>query len=354
TRFGDDIVKLSDNVGSLLGASTDNLAAKQLTNIVDQIAVAKAVPNLANNVASSLDDLDRAVTGFAKSTDKQAALAQIERSVQTIAKADPKLGAELGKLVTGLDDAVKLGANLGDESARLTSRVVESVLPRRLDELPKLIDDASKQARLVADDIGKGADDLSLKVKGNDATSQLIRQELASISRNSKGLIDESTDAARASQMARDIELSVRRVSEIAGPGLQDDIARLAQNSRALSRTTQKATLAEDLLRLTADNTSRLTTNLAEHSNSISQGITRLETKAIESLPAKTARVVQNELDELSRATNRIASGVIDDATIKQARTALANLEKTGANFGDDLTRLADDTQRLITTAQQR
>ncbi|MBK9143712.1 MAG: hypothetical protein IPM23_14510 [Candidatus Melainabacteria bacterium] len=241
-----------------------------------------------------------------------------------------------------------------DNTMGLSGRVVENALPRSLDDVPKFLDESVRQVRVHANQVGQGADDLLKKVNGVDDTSRLMRQELDSISRNSRALTDESTSAARAAQASREIELSVRRLSELAGPRFQDDIARLAQDSRALTTASRNTSLATELLASTIDNTATFTAQTAEHSSNVSQSIARLQEKAAETLPRKTATLVNNNLDDLATASRRIAEGTVDDLTIKQARRALENLEKLGTGFGDDLTRLADDTNKLIVSAQRQ
>ncbi|MGE3554264.1 MAG: hypothetical protein AB7M93_21775, partial [Candidatus Obscuribacterales bacterium] len=351
---GQNISRVTEDVSRLVTSASDNIVTRKLSGLTDEIGAARKLPGLTDNVVNGLDDLERSVNTFGTATNPQIALTQIEQSLQKIAADSPELARTLRRSIEGLDDAVKLGGRMTDETMGLSSRVVESTLPRSLDDVPKFLDQSVQQVKVHANQVGQGADDLLKKVGGVDDTSRLMRQELESISRNSRALTEESTSAARATQASREIELSVRRLSEIAGPEFQDDIARLAQNSRALTTASRNTSLATDLLASTVDNTAALTAQTAEHSSSVSQNILRLQEKAAETLPQKTATLVNNNLDDLATATRRIAEGSVDDLTIKQARRALANLEKLGTGFGDDLTRLADDTNKLIVSAQRQ
>ncbi|MGD9683960.1 MAG: hypothetical protein AB7W16_22560, partial [Candidatus Obscuribacterales bacterium] len=121
--LGRNVEQVTRHVTTLLGNTSDNLAARKLTGIADEVVNARKIPGLSEGAVKGLDDLDQAITGFSQATNRQTALAQIEQSIQKIAQTNPELGRTLTRAAEGLDDLVKIGGT----SAPLVEKVAPAV-----------------------------------------------------------------------------------------------------------------------------------------------------------------------------------------------------------------------------------
>ncbi|MBK9143713.1 MAG: hypothetical protein IPM23_14515 [Candidatus Melainabacteria bacterium] len=314
--LGRNVEQVTRHVSTLLGNTSDNIVSRKLSGLTDEIGAARALPGLSDNVATSLDDLERSVNTFSTTANRQSALAGIEQTIQKIAAENPDLARTLSRSIEGLDDAVKLGGSATESLVRRTAPVIDNVAPL-VDNLAPAADNVAPAVTESARTLTGSVDDLAKAAgSGTDNVSTAVRKELETIAENA-GIL--SKPGATTDEMSR------------AALKLQQASTNLAQHSAG--------PLGQNISRVT-DDVSRLVTSASD--DIVSRKLSGLtdEIGAARALPGLSDNVATS-LDDLERSVNTFS-------TTANRQSALAGIEQTIQKIAAENPDLARTLSRSI------
>jgi len=380
-------LKVASNIEQRVARMTENMTGPQAAMMRQDVAtvqrnVQKLVSgaddaNTVRSIERALEDLQRA-GGNGKFSDDIARLTEETRQIQSSVSVSRRLAAIERNTVS----IAETGTTLGDDALRLAADPAKAAAKADLDEIARL-----------GRNLGQGGDDVAALAKINERVANIGRtagSEVADdVARALKPTIQKAEATAVESgalRSAANLEQRIARVAEtVTGP----EAAAVRQNLAALQRTTRgvvngaddvakqsdeiqrvlqnleragvKTNVADDLARISED-TRQLQTSVAQ-----SRRATALETtsrtlvndgRAISDEVARIssgtgAKVVQNDLDEISRLSKNLGRTGDDLDTVRKINERVANIGRTaGTDVADDVARtLGPKVQKAEATA---
>lgn len=355
---------------------------KALTSGVDELTIsanrANTLRDVSTRITSSGDDLVKA-TGQLKQTsqsfnqvlDDMSAKATSDaagQNIQAVRELSKRLSAgslddvtlnqfnnavrELGKVV-GPDDLVKVmqGADeLGLAARRtLVSRDIMNNVSRASD----MAIDASKLVSSSADEVSNTLQTMTreLAETGSGPNVLRIEKDLKSLQTATRKVGSGTADSGT----LRNIETTLNRLNRDAAtnPRLASHLDDLNNQMNTMGLSFRQSQTARDVaasVTRSGDDLIRATDSVVSNVQRIERSVSTVRNSVAGSLDDAAAR----ELDNITTAVREIAEGATDPRTIGRLETSVNRLVQTsGTRFGDDVTRLVDDSRELVRTTRE-